>query len=98
MVLGGQTTAESLRLAVRHSLLRAEEKTIKSIAFPAIGTGVAGFPLQDCARIMIEEVREHIKLRSTLEKVYFVLYDDAARKVFEETYRQMTGREPETAK
>jgi len=97
MRLGGQTTAESLRLAMRHGLLRAEEKTIKSIAFPAIGTGVAGFPLEDCARIMIEEVREHVKLRSTLERVYFVLYDDAALKIFEETYREVAGREPERA-
>ncbi|MGO9275797.1 MAG: macro domain-containing protein [Terriglobia bacterium] len=91
MSLGGPTTAESLRSATRASLLRAEEKTIKSIAFPAIGTGVAGFPLKDCARIMIESVREHLKLRSTIEKVFFVLYDDAALKVFEETYREITG-------
>ncbi len=91
MRLGGPTTAESLRSATRASLLRAEEKTIKSIAFPAIGTGVAGFPLKDCARIMIEEVREHLKLRSTIEKVFFVLCDDAALKVFEETYQEIMG-------
>jgi len=92
MNLGGPTTAESLRSATRASLLRAEEKTIKTIAFPAIGTGVAGFPLNDCARIMIETVREHLKMRSTIEKVYFVLYDEAALKVFEETYQGITGR------
>ena len=92
MRLGGRTTAESLRMATRHSLLRAEEKAIKSIAFPAIGTGVAGFPMDECARIMITEVLEHLKLRSSLEKVTFVLYDDAALKVFEETYSQLTAR------
>jgi len=95
MTLGGATTAESLRSATHESLLRAEEKTIKSIAFPAVGTGVAGFPLKDCAHIMIESVREHLKLRSTIEKVFFVLYDDAALKVFEETYQEITGRQPE---
>jgi O-acetyl-ADP-ribose deacetylase len=92
MRLGGRTTAESLRMATRQSLLRAEEKAIKSIAFPAIGTGVAGFPMDECARIMITEVLEHLKLRSSLEKVTFVLYDDAALKVFEEAYSQLTAR------
>jgi O-acetyl-ADP-ribose deacetylase (regulator of RNase III) len=92
MRLGGQTTADSLRLATRNTLLRAEEKTIKSLAFPAIGTGVAGFPMEECARIMLTEVLQHLKSRSTLEKIYFVLYDDAALQVFEDTYRQLTAR------
>jgi len=92
MRLGEQTTADALRLATRNTLLRAEEKTLKSIAFPAIGTGVAGFPMEECARIMITEVLKHLKARSSLEKIYFVLYDDAALKVFEETYTQLTGR------
>jgi O-acetyl-ADP-ribose deacetylase (regulator of RNase III) len=92
MRLGGQTTADSLRLATHNTLLRAEEKTIKSIAFPAIGTGVAGFPMEEGARIMLTEVLQHLKSRSTLEKIYFVLYDDAALQVFEDTYRQLTAR------
>ncbi len=92
MRLGGQTTADSLRLATRNTLMRAEEKALKSIAFPAIGTGIAGFPMEECARIMIKEVLEHLKSRSSLEKIYFVLYDDAALKVFEDTYKQMSAR------
>ncbi|HEV2178106.1 MAG TPA: macro domain-containing protein [Terriglobia bacterium] len=91
MRLGGGTTAESLRLAVKNTLLCAEGKTIKSIAFPAIGTGVAGFPMDECARIMIHEVLEHVKLRTSLEKIYFVLYDDDALNVFQETYRRSTA-------
>jgi len=92
MRLGGQTTADSLRLAVHNSLLCAEEKAIKSIAFPAIGTGVAGFPMDECARIMIQEVLKHVKMRPSLEKIYFVLYDDAALKAFEGAYQQLTAR------
>ncbi len=92
MRLGGRTTAESLRLSTRRSLMRAEEKAIKSLAFPAIGTGVAGFPMQECAQIMIHEVLEHRKSRSSLEKIYFALYDDAALKVFEDTYKELTAR------
>ena len=92
MHLGCRTTAESLKLATHHSLLRAEEKGLKSIAFPAIGTGVAGFPMADCARIMLTETLEHLKVRTSLEKIYFVLYDDAALKTFEDTYQQLTAR------
>jgi len=91
---GGATTAESLRLATRSSLMRAVEKTFKSIAFPAIGTGVAGFPLESCARIMLKEVTDHLKVRSSLEQVYFVLFDEAALKIFEDAYRELTGRPP----
>ena len=89
---GGATTAESLRLATRSSLMRAEEKTFKSIAFPAIGTGVAGFPLESCARIMLREVIDHLKVRSSLEKVYFVLFDEPALKIFVDAYQELTGR------
>lgn len=92
MHLGGTTSAQSLRQSTRSSLMLAEGKGLKSIAFPAIGTGVAGFPMDGCARIMIGEVLEHLRSRSSLEKIHFVLYDDAALKVFEDTYRQLTGR------
>jgi O-acetyl-ADP-ribose deacetylase (regulator of RNase III) len=88
----GKATAESIRLATHQSLLRAEEKTIKTLAFPALGTGVAGFPIQECAQVMLKVVLDHIKMRSTLERICFVLFDDAALKVFEETYQQLTAR------
>jgi O-acetyl-ADP-ribose deacetylase len=95
MRLGGRTTADSLRLATRNTLERAEEKGLKSIAFPAIGTGVAGFPIEGCAHLIIAEVLDHLKTRTSLEKIYFVLYDDEALKVFEETYKQLTARPAE---
>lgn len=100
MELGGRTTADSLRLSVRNALDRAEEKGLKSIAFPAIGTGIAGFPMTLCARIMIEEVLEHLRSRTSLEQLYFVLYDDAALRIFQDTYQQLTQKknpEPRTA-
>jgi O-acetyl-ADP-ribose deacetylase len=89
---GGRTTKESLRNATRNSLLRAEEKGFKTVAFPAIGTGIAGFPMEECATVMIGELLEHLKSRSSLEKIYFVLYDDAALKTFEESYKKLTAR------
>ena len=92
MRLGGHTTANSLRLATRNTLERAEEKAFKSIAFPAVGTGVAGFPIEECAHIMITEVLDHLKTRTSLERIYFVLYDDAALRVFEDTYQGLTAK------
>jgi O-acetyl-ADP-ribose deacetylase (regulator of RNase III) len=89
---GEKATAESIRLATRQTLYRAEEKTIKSLALPALGTGTAGFPAQECARIMLKAVLEHIKVRTSLEKIYFVLYDDATLKMFEDALQELTSR------
>ena len=89
MRLGGRTTAESLRSSTKKSLQLAAEKGLRSIAFPAIGTGIAGFPLDECAKIMIDAAREHLKGKTTLEKIYFVLFDqpayDAFRRYLENT-------------
>ncbi len=87
-----KATAESIRLATCASLMRAEEKGIQSMAFPALGTGTAGFSTAECAPIMLKAVLDHIKVRTSLEKIYFVLFDDAALKGFEETYQKLTGR------
>jgi O-acetyl-ADP-ribose deacetylase (regulator of RNase III) len=89
---GEMATAEAIKLATRQILLRAEEKTIKSLALPALGTGAAGFPVEDCAQIMLKAVLEHIRVRTSLEKIHFVLYDDAALKTFEETFQKLTAR------
>lgn len=93
MRLGEPATAEALRFAVRTAFERAEEKTFKSIAFPAIGTGIAGFPMDQCARIMMEETLLHLKARTSLERIFFVLYDDSALKIFEDTYQRMISSE-----
>jgi O-acetyl-ADP-ribose deacetylase len=89
---GERATADSIRLATHNSLLRAEEKTLKSLAFPALGTGAAGFSMQECAQIMIGVVLEHLKSRTCLEKIYFVLFDDAALALFEETFNRTTAQ------
>jgi O-acetyl-ADP-ribose deacetylase len=92
MRLGGFASGDSIRLATHNCLLRAEEKAIKSIAFPALGTGVAGFPMDECAEIMIKVVLDHLRVRSSLEKVYFVLFDDAALRIFEDAFNKLTAR------
>lgn len=76
------TDAEKIRNATKNSLKRASELKIKSIAFPALGTGVGGFPMKECARIMIEEVQNFIKQKKELEKIIFVLFDQPAYDTF----------------
>ena len=92
MEWGGQTTAESLVAATRNSLLRAELKKIRSIAFPAIGTGIAGFDPQRCAEIMLRVVAEHLQGKTKLKRVVFVLFDETTWQIFEQTWAAMQRR------
>jgi O-acetyl-ADP-ribose deacetylase (regulator of RNase III) len=82
MQLGGTTSAQSLRSSTAHSLRIAAQKGLKTIAFPAIGTGIAGFPMRECAEIMLRETAKHFEGPTSLEKVYFVLFDQEALAVF----------------
>jgi len=82
MRLGGRTTEENLRASTRNSLLRAKEKGLRSVAFPAVGTGIAGFALDQCAQVMLSEVAAHLGGPTSVERVEFVLFDDAALQVF----------------
>lgn len=89
MQLGGRTTAESLRASTRNSLARAAEKGVKTVTFPAVGTGVAAFPLRECAEIMLDEVVKHLKGRTSVERVHFVLFDKPALETFAQVWRTM---------
>jgi O-acetyl-ADP-ribose deacetylase (regulator of RNase III) len=82
MQLGGTTSAQSLRSSTAHSLRIAAQKGLKTIAFPAIGTGIAGFPMRECAEIMLRETAKHFEGPTSLEKVYFVLFDQEALAAF----------------
>jgi O-acetyl-ADP-ribose deacetylase (regulator of RNase III) len=92
MQLGGATTARALRAATAHSLRIAAERGLHSIAFPAVGTGIAGFPLSECAQIMLREVVEHLKSSTSLERIYFVLFDAGALTAFEKVLAEMVAR------
>jgi O-acetyl-ADP-ribose deacetylase (regulator of RNase III) len=89
MELGGRTSAGSLRGSIAHSLRIAAQRNIKTIALPAVGTGIAGFPMRECAEILLREVVEHLKRPTSIEKVHFVLFDDAALHVFEQVWGEM---------
>ena len=92
MQLGGQTTAHALRSSTAHSLRIAAQKSLKTIAFPAVGAGIAGFPMKECAEIMLAEAADHLKRGTSLEEIYFALFDDAALKTFEQVWRQLESK------
>ncbi len=89
MQLGGRTTGPALRSSTAHCLRIAAEKNLKSIAFPAVGTGIAGFPMRDCAEIMLRECVEHLKGKTSLETIHFVLFDQASFDVFQQVWKEM---------
>lgn len=92
MQLGGETTSRALRASTAHSLRIAAERELRSIAFPAVGTGIAGFPVSECAQIMLREVVAHLKTPTSVEKVYFVLFDSQALDAFEKVWTEMGER------
>lgn len=65
-----------------NSLKLAADNGIKTIAFPAISTGVYRFPLERAARIAYEEVKNFIDKNNTIEKVIFVAFDERTYKVY----------------
>lgn len=90
--MGDEPVSErSLRDSVRNSLLRGEEAKISSIAFPAIGTGVGGFPVKRCAEIMLELAEQHLKEQGHgINHIIFALFGEADKKGFEETLSSRT--------
>jgi O-acetyl-ADP-ribose deacetylase len=76
-----RTDEELVRLTTQRCLELADELRCRSLALPAFGTGVGGFPLEDCARIMVATARAHEP--SSLERVVLAVFGDDARRAFE---------------
>jgi O-acetyl-ADP-ribose deacetylase (regulator of RNase III) len=89
MELGGRTEATALRSSTAHSLRIASEQGLRSIAFPAVGAGIAGFPMRECAEIMLRECVRHLAGETAVERIDFVLYDDEALVDFESVMNSM---------
>ena len=80
------TNADLIRQATTHSLKRAIDLGLASVALPALGTGVGGFPVDEAARVMVDATC--LMLRATpqasLTRVQFVLFTPDALRAFEE--------------
>jgi O-acetyl-ADP-ribose deacetylase (regulator of RNase III) len=83
-----QTDARIIEQATLNSLKKAEEMGLKSIALPALGTGVGGFGIAECARIMLLVARDFCKSAKSLQEIRFVLFDRQSYQAFEEESRK----------
>ncbi len=78
-----RTDAGAIERAVRSAFARARELGVRTIAIPALGTGVGGFPLEEAARITVATVRDELGRSPALEAVVFALRGAAPYHAFQ---------------
>jgi O-acetyl-ADP-ribose deacetylase (regulator of RNase III) len=89
--MGEGNEDQKLKNATLSSLKLADQNRLKSIAFPAISTGIFGFPIQRCARIMLKTTIDCLKGQTGLEKVVFCLFDRDTYEVFVNQLKEETA-------
>lgn len=82
--MGEGNEDEKLKNATLNSLKVADEHKLKSISFPAISTGIFGFPVDRCAEIMLRTTIDYLKGQTGLEKVVFCLFGEDSYRIFED--------------
>ena len=80
--MGEGNEDNKLKNATLNSLKLMDEKKLKSIAFPAISTGIFGYPIERCAKIMIHTAKEYLKGDTQIQEVIFCLYTTSDFDVF----------------
>jgi len=89
MSLGGRTTRVALRSSMDHVFRLAHQNDVMTIAVPAVGTGIAGFPLDECARVMAESLSVALSGGWTAREIRFVLFGEDAKLPFETAFWQV---------
>jgi len=87
---GGEN--EKLTNATLNSLKLADEKGIRSIAFPAISAGIFGFPIDRCAEIMLGTTIDYLRGETGLKRVVFCLFGRGSYEVFEKELKRRAGK------
>jgi len=93
---GTSRSAELLGSAVRAALQVADEHGLKSVALPAISTGIFGYPLEEAARVTLQVAITYLRGATGLEWVVFCLYGDLAFDVFARELAAQARQEPYT--
>jgi len=91
-VHGMEHEDEKLKEATLNSLMLADRHSIRSVAFPAISTGVFGFPKERCATIMLSTTVAYLEGPAKLERVVYCLYDKETFEIFKDTLKTLTQR------
>ena len=86
-----RTDADLIVRATRSALALAEAHGLRSVAFPALGTGVGGFPVSECARLMLGALRDGLTPASSVTSIEFVLFGAAAYDAFAEAVTSVPG-------
>jgi O-acetyl-ADP-ribose deacetylase len=86
---GNHGEDELLASCYRNSLALAEKHGIRTIAFPAISTGVYGFPMARAARLAVNEVKDFLERNASVEKVALVCFDKPTHDVFTKALEQI---------
>ena len=86
---GTSRSADLLASAVRSALRLADEHGLKSVAMPAISTGIFGYPMEEAAEVMLRAAIEYLAGETGLERVIFCLYGRPAYQTFENTLRAL---------
>jgi O-acetyl-ADP-ribose deacetylase (regulator of RNase III) len=82
--------SEKLKMCFVNSLKLADSKGLKSIAFPAISTGIFGYPLEEAAEVSIKAVIETIPSLKSIKLIRFVLFDEKTYSIFKEKLASYT--------
>ena len=91
MALGGATTEESLQSSMDHAFQLAQQLGVKTIGIPAVGTGIAGFPIDECAVVMARSLTRALANGWEPDEVRFVLFGDGARRLFQASFQDIFG-------
>ena len=86
--MGEGNEDEKLKNATINSLKLMDENKLKIIAFPAISTGIFGYPIDRCAKIMIKTSKEYLQGNTQIEKVIFCLFTEEDFKIFSSNLRE----------
>jgi O-acetyl-ADP-ribose deacetylase len=81
-VMGEGDEDHKLESATLFALGLADDHQIKSIAFPAISTGIFGYPIERCAFVMLQAVSDYCKRKTDIQEIRFCLFDDKALNTF----------------
>ena len=91
-IYGEEHDDAKLKDATLKSLILADKTDLKSIAFPAISTGIFRFPKERCATIMLSTTIAYLEGYTHLEKVIYCLYDRDTHEIFTQTLRSLTSK------
>jgi O-acetyl-ADP-ribose deacetylase (regulator of RNase III) len=90
-MMGEGEEDDKLRNATLNSLKLADENGLKSISFPAISTGIFGYPIDRCAHIMLTTAIDYLISGGALERIVFCLYGEDSYSVFEEELKRLSS-------